>query len=98
MELGIILNSSNPLYYRPNDSSCKYGFTHKQNYEHTMNRIKHIEEQGYEVFYIWITDFRRFTRELEKGTNPYLLDYMNIEKNNDTMSDYSLLTKGTKKY
>ena len=64
---------------------------------HTMNRIKHIEEQGYKVFYIWITDFRRFTRELEKGNNPCLFDYMNIEKNNGTKPDYSLLTKGTKK-
>ena len=89
---------SNPLYYKPNDISPKTGLTHKQNYEYTMNRIKHIEEQGYKVFYIWITDFRRFTRELEKGTIPNLFDYMNIEKvKSDIRSDYSLLTKGTKK-
>ena len=89
---------SNPLYYKPNDVSPKTGLTHKQNYEYTMNRLKHIEEQGYKVFYIWITDFRRFTRELEKGTNPCLFDYMNIEKNKpEVKPDYSLLTKGTKK-
>ena len=80
--------------------------THKQNYEYTMNRIKHIEEQGYKVFYIWITDFRRFTRELERynrgeiEVQPNLFDYMNIEKKLDPniRVDYSLLTKGTKKY
>ena len=64
---------SNPLYYKRDDLSPKNGLTHKQNYEYTINRIKHIEEQGYKVFYIWITDFRRFTRELEKGTNPVCL-------------------------
>lgn len=46
-----------------------------------MNSLKHIEGKGFTVFYIWITDFRRFTRELEKGTNPNIFDYMNIEKN-----------------
>ena len=96
---------SNPLYSKPNDTSCKNGMTHKQNYEYTMNRIKHIEEQGYKVFYIWITDFRRFTRELERYNReeiedqPNLFDYMNIEKKPDpcVRVDYSLLAKGTKK-
>ena len=90
---------SNPLYYKPNDISCKNSMTHKQNYEHTMNRIKYIEEQGYKVFYIWITDFRRFTRELEKGAEPNLFDYMNIEKQYipNSRLDFSLLSKGTKK-
>ena len=86
------------MYYKPNDISPKKGLTHKQNYEHTMNRIKHIEEQGYKVYYIWITDFRKFTHELEKGINPNLFDYMNIEKlKTDVKPDYSLLTKETKK-
>ena len=81
--------------------------THKQNYGYTMNRIKHIEEQEYKVYYIWITDFRRFTRELERydggeieeEDKPNLFDYMNIEKKLDpnVRVDYSLLTKGTKK-
>ena len=76
---------------------------HKQNYEHTMNRIRHIEEQGYKVFCIWITDFRRFTRELErynrgeieKKDRPNLFDYINIGKKLDqsVRVDYSLLTK-----
>ena len=48
---------SNHLYYKPDDISAKRGMTQKQNYEHTINRLKHIEEQGYKVFYIWITDF-----------------------------------------
>ena len=85
---------SNPLYYKPNDISPKKGMTHKQNYEYTMNRIKHIEEQGYKVFYIWITDFRRFTRDLESNEHCNIFDYMNIEKK-PGVSDYSLLTKGT---
>lgn len=88
---------SNPLYYKPHDISPKKGMTHKENYEYTMNRLKHIEEQGFTVFYIWITDFRRFTRELERGSNPNIFDYMNIEKkyNSNFKPDYSLLPKGT---
>ena len=43
------------------------GFTHKQNYEYTMNRSKHIEEHGYKVMHIWITDFKRFTLDLEES-------------------------------
>lgn len=89
---------SNPLYYKPNDISPREGMTHKQNFEYTMNRIKHIEEQGYKVFYIWISDFRRFSRDLEKG-NPNIFDYMNIEKKyTDEKPDYSLVYKGTKKF
>jgi len=86
---------SNPLYYKPNDISPKKGLTHKQNYEYTMNRLRHIEEQGFKVYYIWITDFRRFTRELEKGTNPNIFDYMNVEKKcSSEKPDYSLLSRG----
>jgi len=85
---------SNPQYYKPDDISPKRGMTHKQNYEHTMNRLKHIEEQGYKVFYIWITDFRRFTRAHELNDQCNIFDYMNIEKVNKT-NDYSLLSKGT---
>ena len=53
---------------------------HKENYEYTMNRLKHIEEQGFKVFYIWISDFRKFSWDLEKNQNTHLFDYMNIEK------------------
>ena len=49
---------SNPLYYKSNDMSPRKGFTHKQNYEYTMNRLKHIEEHGYKVMHIWITALR----------------------------------------
>jgi len=90
---------SNPLYYKPDDISPRKGMTHKQNYEYTMNRLKHIEEQGFKVFYIWITDFRRFTKDLEKGINPNIFDYMNIEKKQreNSRPDYSLLSKGTQR-
>ena len=66
-----------------------------------------LKSKGYKVFYIWITDFRRFTRELErynKGeieeeNKPNLFDYINIEKKLDpsVRVDYTLLTKCTKK-
>ena len=54
--------------------SPKRGLTHKQNYEYTMIRIKCIEEQDDKVFYVWITGFREFTRELEKD-KVYLIIY-----------------------
>ena len=59
--------------------------TNKENFEHTMNRLKHIAEQGFKVNYIWITDFKRYTLDLEKaekrGTEkPNLFDYMNLRK------------------
>ena len=40
---------SNPLFYKPNEASPRKGMTHKENYEYTMNRLKHIAEQGYKV-------------------------------------------------
>ena len=48
-----------------------------------MNRLKHIEEQGYKVMYNWITDFKIFTLDLEHAEQignigPNLFDYMNI--------------------
>ena len=50
-----------------------------------MNRLKHIEDHGYKVIYIWITDFKRFTLDLEKSertgnTAPNLFNYMNVKK------------------
>src|SRR5206468_3737376 len=76
---------SNPLYYKPEDISARKGLTHKQNFEHTINRLKHIEEQGYKIFYIWVTDFRRFTNDMEKAEKDNMemlniFNYMNIEK------------------
>ena len=76
--------------------SCKKGKTHKENYEFTMNRLKHIEEQGYKIFYIWITDFRRYTWDLEKNPNVNIFDYMNIEKSYKKQSSIELLYKGSK--
>ena len=53
---------------------------HKENYEYTMNRLRHIEEQGFKVLYIWISDFRKFSWELEKKPNVHLFNYMNRKK------------------
>ena len=63
----------------------QHGTTHKENYEYTMNRLKHIAEQGYKVQYIWITNFKRYTLDLEEseknGTpKPNLFDHMNVNK------------------
>ena len=41
--------------------------TNRENFEHTMNRLKHIAEHGFKVKYIWITDFKRFTLDLEEA-------------------------------
>ena len=65
--------------------SPRKGMTHKENYEYTMNRLKHIAEQGYKVKYIWITDFKRYTLDLEESeknntSKPNLFDYMNVKK------------------
>ena len=75
----------NPLFYKPNEASPRKGMTHKENYEYTMNRLKHIAEQGYQVKYIWITDFKRYTLDLEESEKnntqkPNLFDYMNVNK------------------
>ena len=61
-----------------------------------MNGLKHIEEHGYKVLYIWITDFKRFTLDLEESertgnTTPNLFDYMNVKK------DYPREDKGNDK-
>ena len=90
---------SDPLYYGPDGGPPGPNMTHKQNYEYTMNRLKHIGDLGHKVFHIWITDFRRPTRELEKGGVPHLFDYMNLEKRHGDSykADYSLLTKGTQR-
>ena len=88
---------SNPEYYNPNDISPRKGMLHKENYEYTMNRLKHIEEQGYKVFYIWISDFRRFSWDLERS-NVHLFDYMNIEKSYEKKAKRSLLYKGSQRF
>ena len=84
--------------------SPRKGLTHKENYEYTMNRMKHIEEQGYKMMYIWITDFKRFTLDLEDSEQmgsigPNLFDYMNIEKSypREYKGDTKLLYKGSRK-
>ena len=69
-----------------------------------MNRMKHIAEQGYKVKYIWITDFKRYTLDLEesertRNPKPNLFDYMNVNKQNslDNKQDTHLLYKGSQK-
>ena len=94
---------SNPQFYKPDEISVKKAsdgrmMTHKENFEYTMNRLKHIEEQGYKVFYIWVSDFRRFTRDLETKADVHLFDYMNVEKKYHAEADYTLLPKGSQKY
>jgi len=98
---------SNPLFYKPNESSPRKGMTHKENYEYTMNRLKHIAEQGYKVMYIWITDFKRYTLDLEESENngtprPNLFDYMNVNKRykekDNQQDDVKLLYKGSQRY
>ena len=98
---------SNPEYYKADEMSCKKVKTHKENYQYTMNRLKHIEELGYKVFYIWITDFRRYVLDLEKAShetmissNVNIFDYMNIEKSykqwqSSGSSNIDLLYKGS---
>ena len=80
--------------------------THKENYDYTMNRMKHIAEQGYKVKYIWITDFRRYTLDLEESertgkTMPDLFDYMNVNKRykgkDNKKEDVKLLYKGSQR-
>ena len=80
--------------------------THKENYDYTMNRLKHIAEQGYKVKYIWITDFKRFTLELEESERnntprPNLFDYMNVNKSykgkDNKQEDVKLLYKGSQR-
>ncbi len=65
---------SNPKFYN-SDISPREGRTDKENYEFTMKRLKRIEECGYKVFYIWISDFRRYIDDLKKN-NVHLFDYM----------------------
>ena len=94
---------SNPEYYKPEDKSANKGMTHKQNYDHTMNRLKHIEDQGYKVFYIWVTDWKRYIRDQDKGNDAgktvNLFDYINVEKKyGNNNADYSLLPKGSQKF
>ena len=88
---------SNPMFYKTGQSPRK-NMTHQQNYEYTMNRLKHIEEEGYNVFYIWVSDFKRFQREMSDGNNPNLIDYINIDKKITDIPDYSLLPKGSQRY
>lgn len=89
---------SNLLYYNPDDRSPCKERTHKENYEYTINRLKHIEELGYKVYYIWITDFRRYLRDRENGNKVNIFDYMNLEKTNTTLeADYTLLPGGSQK-
>jgi hypothetical protein len=45
-----------------------------------MNRLRHIEEQGYAVFHIWVSDFRHFSYDLEFNENVNIFDYMNLSK------------------
>ena len=69
-----------------------------------MNRLNHIAEQGYKVKYIWITDFKRYTLDLEEseknGTpKPNLFDYMNVNKHHiPDKQDTHLLYKGSQRY
>ena len=88
---------SNPEYYQ-DGPSAKKNMNHRQNYEYTMNRLKNIEEQGYKVYYIWVSDFKRFVRDYEKGLHHHLFEYVNIEKKYCQNSDYSLLPKGSRTY
>jgi len=80
---------SNPLFYKANGLSPRkngYGImTNLENFEYTMNRLKHIAEHGFKVKYIWISDFKRFSLDLEEaertgGPKPNLFDYMNVKK------------------
>ena len=72
-----------------------------------MNRLKHIAEQGYEMMYIWITDFKRYTLDLEYSERnntpkPNLFDYMNVNKTynvkDNKQDDVKLLYKGSQRY
>jgi len=103
---------SNPLFYKPNEPSPRKGkdntyLTHKENYDYTMNRMQHITEQGYKVKYIWITDFKRYTLDLEYSERnntpkPNLFDYMNVNKTynvkDNKQDDVKLLYKGSQRY
>ena len=97
---------SNPLFYKPNEPSPRKSMTHKENYDYTMNRMKHIAEQGYKVKYIWITDFKRYTLDLEYSERnntpkPNLFDYMNVNKINakdNKQEDVKLLYNGSQRY
>ena len=58
--------------------------THWENFEYTMNRLRHIAEHGFKAKYIWISDFKRFSLDLEEaertgGPKPNLFDYMNVK-------------------
>ena len=57
--------------------------------------------------YIWITDFKRFTLDLEESENngivsPNLFDYMNVNKHykrkNEKPENVKLLYNGSQKY
>ena len=64
-----------------------------------MNRLKHIEDQGYKVFYIWVTDWKRYIRDQDDGKTVDLIDYINVEKKNGNNNpDLSLLPKGSQKF
>ena len=71
-----------------------------------MNRMKHTAEQGYKVKYIWITDFKRYTLDLEEseknGTpKPNLFDYMNVKKHyplDNKQGGINLLYKGSQRF
>ena len=98
---------SNPLFYKPDEPSPRKGMTHKENFDHTINRMKHIAEQGYKVLFIWITDFKRYTLDLENSERnntqkPNLFDYMNVKKKynmkNNKQEDVRLLYKGGQRY
>ena len=68
-----------------------------------MNRLKHIAEQGYKVKYIWITNFKRYTLDLEESEKnntpkPNLFDYMNVNKHYILgKQDTHLLYKGSQR-
>jgi len=59
------------------------------------------------VKYIWITDFKRYTLDLENSERnntqkPNLFDYMNVNKSynmkNNKQEDVRLLYKGSQRY
>ena len=63
----------------------KFGKTYVWFALRKITGLKHIAEHGFKVKYIWISDFKRFSLDLEEaektgGPKPNLFDYMNVKK------------------
>jgi hypothetical protein len=91
---------SNPEYYEGYEKPeflTRILKTHKENYEYTMGRIRHLEELGYRVFYIWVSDFRKYTRDLQTDITVNIFDYMNKIKTSDNYGkvDITLLSRNS---